>query len=287
LSSLVILVPLALSGQAVNLLEPAYRLDIGADSRSLAVRPAALALLLIGATLVLRLRRPQASDLLFVTILALAVFVLKTRAPVFYGVISVGLIYTLYRTSVHERVVQLGLALVLVVGVMISYFSGVIASLLPYLTRGNAELTLNLTGRIPLWEVLVQDVQERPRTGVGFGAYWNTENLIQVRSQVGFPAVDAHNGFLAELLSTGAIGLALLLFFLLYGLSTALKKTRRGERFAWVAVTLLVYYLMLNLTTSMMQTYLEIPLIAVFAALGVLSIRNPARERKSEGLRRP
>lgn len=70
----------------------------------------------------------------------------------------------------------------------------------------------NLTGRIPLWNELLNMAWKKPFLGYGQEAFWTGENgpAGQVWRVVGWKPPYAHNAFLEILLSLGFIGLTLL-----------------------------------------------------------------------------
>ena len=67
------------------------------------------------------------------------------------------------------------------VGTYIYYAENVLETILgpfvPYLTRGNVQATENLTGRVPLWQALIEQVWQHPWLGAGFAAFWSPVNL--------------------------------------------------------------------------------------------------------------
>lgn len=73
----------------------------------------------------------------------------------------------------------------------------------------------SLTGRIPMWEILIRKVVFRsPWIGYGFGAVWTVEKFrvgMQHAAGWGYPILIADNGFLDILLHLGLIGLLLFL----------------------------------------------------------------------------
>jgi O-antigen ligase len=78
--------------------------------------------------------------------------------------------------------------------------------------------TSTMTGRIPLWQDLFQNIYlQKPLLGYGFGALWMLKSfriLIQIRHDWPYQVYFADNGFFDILLNTGVIGL--LLFMSVY-----------------------------------------------------------------------
>ena len=281
LSALVVLIPLPLHWDDYALLEPSQRLSIG-DSVSITsfvVRPVMCALLVLAATWILQVRRWQRIDWLWVAILLVPLMAVKARGPIFWGILVLVIFYLTYRSRLRDRVLQVGLLLALGTGAYVFYSEGLVGWLLPYLTRGSVETTMSLTGRVPLWQVLLPEVAQHPWLGVGFAAYWSPSNVYQIEQLVGFPAVSAHNGYLEELINTGIVGLAILLSFYLYGMVVGLRRARLGDPLGWLAIVFVLYYLLLNVTNALMQQYLEIPsiiILAIFALMASKPARGPS-----------
>jgi O-antigen ligase len=143
---------------------------------------------------------------------------------------------------------------------------------LPYLTVGNGvDDLLSLDGRIPLWQTLWSYFTDHPLAGHGFGAFWNPDRFYEIYRAAGWPAVVAHNGFLDELLATGAIGIGLCLLFWLTSLRTSLNLESFDSRTKHLTFGWLLLFLCFNSMGSLLQSYFEAPtlfsLTAFFALL--------------------
>ena len=296
LSALVVILPLPLHWSEFNPLDPGQRVEISGGFVSFAARPVLVAALALIAASLSGLRRWRSRDGFLVLLLVLPILLLKTRGPLLFALVALALVYLVYGARLRDRVFQAGLALLAVLGAFVAYAGGLVDAAAPFLTRDDAELSMSLTGRVPLWDVLIPYAQERPLTGFGFAAFWNPDQLTVMERLAGFPVVSAHNGFLEELLNTGAVGLALFLAFWLSAMAVAYTKARRGEPLGWIAFTLGVFYLLLNLTSSLMQEYMEIPFVAMFVVLGVMSVakapgptdgRRGSRAGRAAGLPAP
>lgn len=281
LSALVTMVPLSIHMSQVNILDPTQRLWVDGHFVRYISRPVMLALLVLVMTTILGIRRWRTFDWLWVILLLIPILALKTRGPLLWTMLTLAVVYLLYRVHLRDRVLQVGMLLLVIVGTYVSYFRGLTEMLMPFLTRGDTESTLTLTRRTPLWEFLIAKVQESPIAGVGFSAFWNPENLDQVKAVVGFPVVSAHNGFIEEILATGFIGLALFLLFWIFTMTLAARRVRRGDPLGWLALLFMIFYLILNITSSLLQNHLELPFMVVFAVIGLLAVRRvPERSQQ-------
>jgi exopolysaccharide production protein ExoQ len=276
LSALTILVPLPFRWGQYDLLDPSFQLLIEGDTATYATRPVMCALLVLVATAILRVRRWQRRDWLWVAVLVLPLLVLKPRGPVCFAALTLAIFYLSYKTRVQDRVVQAGLLLLIGLGIYAYYPTGVWAPLVSYLTLGDVEAATTLTGRTPLWDVLLPEVGQHPWLGVGFAAFFNPENLYWVEQLVGFPAVSAHNGFLEELLNTGVVGLAILLAFCIHVMAVARRRIRQGDPFGWLAVLFLIFYLLLNLSSSLIQDNFQVPFVILLAILAIMASKPMA-----------
>jgi O-antigen ligase len=149
---------------------------------------------------------------------------------------------------------------------------------------------MDLTGRVPLWPILLPEIEQRPWLGAGFAAFWNPENVYQFEQLAGWPVTSAHNGFLEEVLNTGMVGLAILLTFCFYTMVVAVSRARRGDPLGWLAFLFLLYYLLHNLSISLMQEYFEVPFVIVLATLALMSSKpmtySPTLRREAPGAAR-
>ena len=271
LSALVVLIPLPFNLDVFNPLDPGQRVEISGNFATFVSRPTMLAALTLILASILGLRRWRNYDWLALLLLLLPVMALKTRGPVLWAMLTLGIVYLICKSGVRHRVFQAGLLLTAGLGYYVFSVSGFLASLSPYFTRDNTELSMNLTGRVPLWEILWPAVEQRPLLGSGFVAFWSPENLYIMERTVGFPVVSAHNGFLEELLNTGAVGLVLFMTFWISAMILAVSRARKGDALGWLAFLYLVFYLFLNITTSLMQEYLEPVFMVVFVIFGLMS----------------
>jgi O-antigen ligase len=237
-----------------------------------------LALVTLVATSMLGFRNWRTLDWVGILVLVLPVLVLKTRGPVLWTALTLAIVYVLCRSRAGDRALQAGLTVCLGLGAYVLYHSSFMKTLIAYMTRDNVELSMSLTGRAPLWDALLPMIQQRTLLGWGFAAFWNPENFSLMERLVGFPVVSAHNGFLEELLNNGAIGLALFLTFWVSTMAFMASRGRRGDPLGWMAFLFMLFYLLLNLTTSLMQESFEIAFMVVFVTLGLMAVRSEREE---------
>ena len=115
---------------------------------------------------------------------------------------------------------------------------GVLASLL--------DRDPTLTGRTPLWELLLELVWDRPWLGYGYDAFWSGDKGKYVNLALRWRVAHAHNGSLNVLLDFGSIGLLLLVVhFARCGVRAFVRiQTDPGagpERIFWLILFLVIF----------------------------------------------
>lgn len=111
----------------------------------------------------------------------------------------------------------------------------------------------SLSGRIPLWQHVLQQIGERPILGYGFSAFWNTWQGERVSDAVNWENAvpHAHNGFLEVWLGLGIVGLGLLLLNLSRNSFLAIRIARRHREieYSW-PLFLIIFTVLYNLTEN-------------------------------------
>jgi O-antigen ligase len=111
---------------------------------------------------------------------------------------------------------QIWAVLVAALGGYVCYAQDVLDPIILYLARGDIEYTTSLSNRLPLWDILLADLEKHPWTGAGFAVFWSPENYARLELIIGRSAVSAHNGYLEELLNiTNSLAQDFLQFHLL------------------------------------------------------------------------
>jgi O-antigen ligase len=110
-----------------------------------------------------------------------------------------------------------------------------------------------LTGRLPLWQAIIDQASERPWLGHGYGrAMWNSIYGLQAirKNPLGWPSVNddiskfhSHNAFLEIFTQIGGIGLSLFLInyvIVLWRLSSLVLSTKKAEYFWMIQSTIVM-----------------------------------------------
>jgi len=260
-----------------DLLSPEWSLK-GNTAAQFYIYPVAYAVI---AALVLY-ERARTKQIVFLSVLLLVLLLLKGRSML-AGTLAAALLLLFLRSKrVSARGAGL-LGLMLLAGQLdlatggrlflasVNLITGRFATWLPYLTVGNGvDDLLSLDGRLPLWQTLWSYFGEHPLTGHGFGAFWNADRVDEIYHAAGWPAVVAHNGFLDELLATGAIGLTIFLLFWFHSMRIALRSGAFDSRVKYLTFGWLLLFLCFNSMGSLMQSYFEAPTLFSLTALFAL-----------------
>lgn len=143
----------------------------------------------------------------------------------------VGLLFTKSRTAAAALGCTLLLALVLgargkqrvlmvsalatllcvAVGVFSFLPRGAIQSTESLASMGRSGNVESLTGRIPLWRELIEEVGARPWLGYSYGGYWDSRHIQRYSDMFEWQIPNAHNAYFDLVLSVGLVGLALYL----------------------------------------------------------------------------
>jgi O-antigen ligase len=173
---------------------------------------------------------------------AIAALLLTKSRTTLFALVAALTISGLLRAEAKWRILGLiaGSFLISTLGLAISIFNlwdriGVAAAM------GRTEHISSLTGRVPLWMELLKHAAERPWSGSGYGAFWDSR-MIQRTSEIFlWEITHAHSVFLEALLNLGIIGMTAYVALLLSTLAISAKATlytRRPEYQLVFTVTL-------------------------------------------------
>lgn len=216
------------------------------------------------------------------------------------------LIMTKSRTSLLSFLVTIALYLVLVYAgsprfafAACAAITGVLAivllcsgSLVPALQKGillgrtdqDIDGALALTGRLPLWEQLLEYAAARPIQGYGYGSFFTVDHIREITARQGWPIAECHNVFLEVLMGLGIVGVSTYALIQIVGIArsvTYFRATRDG-RYAFLGGLLL-----LGVVGGMTESTLLVPTMQTFvqfltlAYFGFQALPEPLRIRLS------
>ncbi|QDU56080.1 O-antigen ligase family protein [Aeoliella mucimassa] len=116
---------------------------------------------------------------------------------------------------------------------------------------GRSEGLGSLTGRIPLWQSVSDDIAKRPITGYGYKAFWTGERRMDIFDEIDWSPTDAHSIYFNSMLEQGFVGLLLNLALVVAAL-VILVRARHETGVAGYALfaTLIAFALMHGLTET-------------------------------------
>lgn len=113
---------------------------------------------------------------------------------------------------------------------------------------------LSFTGRTEIWDLMTEHIRLRPLLGSGYGAYWvgATEGAAAYDFvlQLNFYPGSAHNGYLEVMNDLGALGLLLLIAYLVVYLRQALQLLGIDRAQAALYLALFLQQAVVNLSES-------------------------------------
>ncbi|MFD2035449.1 O-antigen ligase family protein [Belliella marina] len=111
----------------------------------------------------------------------------------------------------------------------------------------------DLTGRVPLWIVLLDFFEKKPWLGYGFESFWMNEEILHiVWTQMSWENIyQAHNGFIDVLIGTGIIGFLLLTILLFYTFFSGISLVKKQLDYTYLwSIAFLFFFLTYNLIES-------------------------------------
>lgn len=143
----------------------------------------------------------------------------------------------------------------------------------------------SLTGRIPLWNFLIDRyLDARPLFGYGFQGFWTPGHVLRVSASQDWLIMHGHSGYLDLLLDLGYVGLALMLAILVAGARRAYVYYRDTLDTSWlfmlslIAMALVMSLLDTHLLTNSLRSFiwcLALAKLAIFDPRPV-QVREPA-----------
>jgi exopolysaccharide production protein ExoQ len=140
----------------------------------------------------------------------------------------------------------------------------------------------SLTGRLPLWRYVLEEIGARPLLGYGYNGFWTGPEgpsaYVLVVTDGWYPW-HPHNGWLQLSLDSGVVGV--LLFLAGYG--TAIRSAFHGDDESWSQGIWPIAYLLFLLLLSVAETVLMRP-TTIFTALFAVAAFAGCTEKESRGI---
>lgn len=86
-----------------------------------------------------------------------------------------------------------------------------------------------LTGRVPLWEELLDYLAAQPLSGYGYGSFWTPQRIFFISESQGWPVSHAHCDYIDIALALGLVGLTLYVLTLVLAITSSLTAHRENQ----------------------------------------------------------
>jgi exopolysaccharide production protein ExoQ len=140
-------------------------------------------------------------------------------------------------------------------------------------TIGRTSHIGSLTGRVPLWQEILKDVDKRPIIGHGYGGYWTTKRVEDFAKIFFWEPPNGHSIYIDSMVEIGNIGLVLLLmFFFVMILVAAYSYSKTQEKVQLLSIGLFVMGFVHGLTESTFLKGSFGPFCLAFATFSQLAL---------------
>jgi O-antigen ligase len=217
------------------------------------VAGAALSIVLLGLS--------RSSTSAFATVLAALLLLILVKSPA-----NMRRLMPYIVTAFAALVVAYALAILKVVPA----FS---ALLLPVLELSGKDMTF--TNRSAIWAIVVENIQQHPWLGSGYGGYWTGpvpgSPSYRFVTELYFYPTESHNGYLELISDLGVLGLVLLLAYLAVYLQQSLKLIRMNRAQGALYICLFFQQAVVNLSESMWLNIGSFPFVLMTIATFALA----------------
>ena len=169
--------------------------------------------------------------ILCMVLCAILLFLTKSRTAMLSGLVALIVIQYVHSQSFNGWIFVTGLtSLGLLVGLFLAVVpTSVYNAFFGIATVGRSTHVASLTGRIPLWELILQHWQREPLLGYGYGGYWTTRRVEDFAQIFYWEPPNGHSIYVDSLVETGPVGLSLLVLSLVSMLLAGLYSYARSK----------------------------------------------------------
>lgn len=170
----------------------------------------------------------------------------RSSTSLLCGVLSIGVLVAGLKTEIARRPGALFLLLGALFLVPVFWFV-ILNNGVPTVEQALGPLTqllgrdLTFTGRLPLWEALLDEIPQRPILGSGYQAFWGPAGSLSdaARAKAGWISINGHNGYLDTANEIGLIGVGLVMGAIVFDI-------RRAVSFASLSASVFALHLAVN-----------------------------------------
>jgi len=142
---------------------------------------------------------------------------------------------------------------------------------------GRHEKAASLSGRIPLWEMLLEYADDRPLLGFGFSSFWTSSRIEEVYQAQHWAITSAHSVYLELMLGIGLVGTVLVLAAVLAATVAALRRYAQTADMGYVFIFLVLVF---GLANGLLESIFAKPRCAtILTFCGICLVAWGNRER--------
>ncbi len=109
----------------------------------------------------------------------------------------------------------------------------------------------SLTGRLPLWELMWDYIDQSPWWGHGYAAFWTNEHFMEVANEIEWAPANSHSSYIECLLDLGIFGLIIMVIGLIVILfRLALRCANKMDPACTFAFAIFLYALTFSVTEA-------------------------------------
>ena len=150
---------------------------------------------------------------------------------------------------------------------------------------GRTEQTGSFSGRVPLWEEILEYVEKSPMKGYAYASFWNADRIETIKKHQEWAIDSSHSIYLEALADLGYVGLAIFLLGAIFALIGAVRQARNNREDG--AYAFFVAVILFCLFHGLMESHYVKPFFVTFmAACGIMSL-NAFRNATTEVLTPP
>ena len=131
-------------------------------------------------------------------------------------------------------------------------------------SMGREDDVSSLSGRIPLWEELLNSANKKPLLGYGYLAFWNSEKIEYLSETFRWEISQGHNLYLDVLLDGGIVGLFLIGMAILLAFVESAKLYLAKNEIEYAIVFGLLAYAAIN---GLAESIFKLPGFALFVVI--------------------
>ena len=191
------------------------------------------------------------------------VLMAKSRMAMISTVGGVGTYYLLASTPRFKAVLLIGVPFVLSISLLAIPQFAMNAALMGR-AKNKGEDAKSLTGRVPLWTQLIDQLEDRPLVGFGYESFWTPEMIVEVSEKQGWTISGAHNGFLEVFLALGVIGFLTFVVITVASLWRAVHMFKRTGDSQYAFIFAMIAWMCISF---MLSAWLNIPGLPTFVML--------------------